>query len=179
MSAPRRVADGNSDAMVPSRILLTGDLDADLAGQVGIQLMAHDASSDSGVDLVIRSAAGTIQAALGVMDTIDAMGVPVAGIGLGQVEGPALGVLAVCHRRQAGPSSRLRLVAPSLTASGTAKDLVELVQMGTRDLERFTDRIARATGQPAERIEIDLRQGRYFDPDEAVAYHLIDRIWGK
>ena len=141
--------------------------------------MAHDASSDGGVDLVIRSERGTIQAALGVMDTIDAMGVPVTGIGLGQVEGPALGVLAICHRRQAGPSSRLRLVAPSLTASGTAKDLAEQVQMGARDLERFTARVARATGQPAEKIEIDLRQGRYFDPEEAIAYHLVDRIWGK
>ncbi|MHB1576605.1 MAG: ATP-dependent Clp protease proteolytic subunit [Candidatus Dormibacteria bacterium] len=160
-----------------ARIFLSGELSSELAAQVAVQLMAHDAHSDDAVDLIIRSDQGTVAAALTVMDTIDAMGVPVSGVALGQVEGPALGVLAACHNREAAASSRLRLEAPVLAAQGTAESLAAQVRRAHSDLERFVARLATATGQRQEKIEIDLRQGRHFDPQEAIAYRLIDRIW--
>lgn len=161
----------------PARIFLTGELDSSAAAAVAIQLIAHDGHSDEEVQLLIRSDQGTVSAGLQVMDTIDAMGVPVLGIGLGEVAGPALGVLAVCHRRRAGPNSRLLLSAPGLSAEGTAEQLLEAARQAQIDLERFAVRVARATRQPLEKIEIDLLQGRHFDAAEAVAYRLIDGIW--
>ena len=161
----------------PARVLLTGDINSDLAAQVALQLMEHDAHSDDEIELIIRSDQGTVAAALAVMDTIDAMGVPVSGIALGQVDGPALGVLSVCHTRGASAHSRLQLVAPAMAAHGTAESLADQLRIASSDLERFVARVAKATGQPQEKIEIDLRQGRHFDPEEAIAYRLIDRIW--
>jgi ATP-dependent Clp protease protease subunit len=178
--APEPGPVGRPDGAVETaRILLTGDLNSDLAGQVAIQLMAHDAHSDWGVELFIRSDQGTVAAALTLMDTIDAMGVPVTGIALGQVSGPALGVLALCHLRKAGPSSRLRFCHPVGAAQGTAEALQAQLRIGESDLERFVALVARATRQPAERVEIDLREQRQLSPEEAIAYHLIDEIWAK
>ena len=161
----------------PARISLTGELDPSAAAAVAIELMAHDGHSDEEVQLLIRSGDGTVAAALLLMDTIDAMGVPVLGIGLGEVGGPALGVLAVCHRREVGPNSRIFLSTPSMQADGTAEELSEAVRQAQLDVERFVARVARATGQPLEKIEIDLRQGRQFDAQEAAAYRLIDGTW--
>ena len=170
-------AERAAPAGAPARIFLTGELDPSAAAAVAIELMAHDGHSDEEVQLLIRSGDGTVAAALLLMDTIDAMGVPVLGIGLGEVGGPALGVLAVCHHREVGPNSRIFLSTPSVQADGTAEELAEAVRRAQLDVERFVARVARATGQPLEKIEIDLRQGRQFDAQEAAAYRLIDGIW--
>lgn len=72
----------------PARISLTGELDPSAAAAVAIELMARDGHSDEEVQLLIRSGDRTVAAALLVMDTIDAMGVPVLGIAPGEVGGP-------------------------------------------------------------------------------------------
>ena len=158
----------------PARISLTGELDPSAAAAVAIELMAHDGHSDEEVQLLIRSGDGTVAAALLLMDTIDAMGVPVLDIGPGEVGRPALGVVAVCHRRTVWRNSRIFLSAPSVQAQGTAEDLAEAVRRAQLDLARF---VARATRQQLENIEIDLRQGRQVDAEEAITYRPIDGIW--
>ena len=161
-------------APIPRRGSLTGELDPSAAAAVAIELVAHDGHSDEEVQLLIRSGDRTVAAALLVMDTIDAMGVPVLDIGPGEVGRPALGVVAVCHRRTVWRNSRIFLSAPSVQAQGTAEDLAEAVRRAQLDLERF---VARATRQQLENIEINLRQGRQVDAEEAITYRPIDGIW--
>ena len=83
-------------------------------------------------------------------------------------------MLAVSHHHEVGPNSRIFLSAPSVQAQGTAEDLAEAVRRAQLDLERF---VARATRQQLENIEIDLRQGRHVDAEEAITYRPIDGIW--
>ena len=45
-------------------------------------------------------------------------------------------------------------------------------------LVRFQARLARVTGRPVDEIADDMRQGRYLDAGEALAYGLIDTIGG-
>lgn len=158
-------------------VLLSGQLDDGLATGVAAHLMTLDGTGDGPLWLHINSGEGTLSGALTVMDTITALGVPAQAICTGRAEGPALGVLAVAHGRQAAPHARLRLSQPQIAAEGTADALARALQQHRQDLERFILSVARATRQPAERVELDLAAGRYFDLDEALAYHLIDRIW--
>ena len=111
------------------------------------------------------------------MDTIAALGVPVEAVCTGRAEGPALGVLAVAHRRQATIHSRLRFDDEEIVASGTAISVVQELAQHQRQLERFIEQVAGATNHPAERVEIDLAHRRYFDVEEAIQYHLLDGIW--
>ena len=86
-------------------------------------------------------------------------------------------MLAVSHRHEVGPNSRIFLSAPSVRAQGTAEDLAEAVRRAQLYLERFVAWVARATRQRLENIEIDLRQGRQLDAEEAITHRLIDGIW--
>ncbi len=158
-------------------IWIKGRLDDLAATAAATQLMTLDGVGDDPIRIQLNSGDGTISAALTVMDTIAALGVPVEAICTGQAEGPALGVLAVCQLRQATVHSRLRFRDAEMAANGSAAQVAQALNQHQRLVERFIQEVAKATEQPAERVEIDLTSARYFDVDEAIEYHLIDRIW--
>ncbi|HUY57659.1 MAG TPA: ATP-dependent Clp protease proteolytic subunit [Candidatus Micrarchaeaceae archaeon] len=158
-------------------IWIRGPLDDQAATVAATQLMTLDGSGDDKIQLHLNSGEGTLSAALTLMETILALGVPVEGICSGRAEGAALGVLALAPYRWASLHSRLRLHDDELVVAGSAAAMLQELNQHQRQLERFVELVAKATGQPAERVEIDLADGRYFDLEEAIDYHLIDGIW--
>ncbi len=158
-------------------VMLRGVLNDEVATGVATQLMALDAWGDEPITLHVGGAEGTLEAAFTLMATIDALGVPVHGLCAGQAEGPLLAVLAVCHHRRAAPHTRLRLSVPPIEARGTPAELLQAARRREQAVARFVERIARATRQPAELVEVDLRAERCFDPPQALAYRLIDEVW--
>jgi ATP-dependent Clp protease protease subunit len=158
-------------------IWIRGRLDDLAATTAAAQLMTLDASGDDKIQLHLTSSGGTLTAALTVMDTIAALGVPVEAVCAGRAEGAALGVLTVAHLRLATAHSRLRLRDEEFSAAGQPTALALELAQHQRQLERFIEQVAEATRQPAERVEIDLAASRYFDVDEAIQYHLLDGIW--
>jgi ATP-dependent Clp protease protease subunit len=167
------------DPLDPRLILLHGELDDRIAGELAVRLMTLDAVGDEPISLYIDSADGSLNAALAVIDTVDLLGVPVHGTGVGRVEGPALGVLAACELRRASPNARLRLTAPQDVFAGRAGDADGWLAQHRDRVERFVRRLAASTGQPPDRIEADLSASRSFDPRSAVRYGLIDEVWGR
>jgi ATP-dependent Clp protease, protease subunit len=157
-------------------VLLRGPLDDALAIEVAARLMTLDATGDEGVLLHLGSSDGTLGAAFTVMDTIEALGVPVTAICTGAADGPALGVLAVAHHRWVAPHSRLRLSEPGIEAHGSLADLNSQLEQHRILVQLFVSRVAAAAKQPAERVEVDLLERRSFDPIEAVSYGLADAI---
>jgi len=158
-------------------IWIRGRLDDLVATAAATQLMTLDGSGDDPIQLNLNSGEGTLSAALILMDTIAALGVPVKAVCIGRAEGPSLGVLAVAHRRLAASHSRLRLHGEAIISAGTAAPMAHELAQQQREIERFIAHVAQVTQQPAERVEIDLASRRYFDVEEALQYHLIDGIW--
>lgn len=109
-------------------VMLRGYLDAALATSVAGQLMALDAWGDGRVQLHIGSPGGELDAALMLMDTIGAMGVPVETIGSGEVSGPAIGVLAVARPRFVTAHTIIKLELAPVAAEGTAAELMRLAR---------------------------------------------------
>lgn len=66
--------------MLRRTVLLRGPLDDALATEVAARLMTLDATGEERVLLHLGSSDGTLRAAFTVMDTIDALGVPVTAI---------------------------------------------------------------------------------------------------
>jgi ATP-dependent Clp protease, protease subunit len=163
--------------MLERRIVsLSGTLDDATANEVAVTLMTLDASGDEAVQLQLDSGEGTVVAALAVMDVIDLLGVPVQGLAIGQVAGPAVGVLAVCHRRRVSPHASLRLFEPPSEMWGNARQLEQLVTAHAAGWSTFCRRVSEATGQEVARITDDASRGRYFTAAEAVEYGLADEI---
>ncbi len=157
-------------------VLLSGTLDDKAATEAGTALMTLDAMGDDPVHLQVDSGDGTIGAALALMDIIDLCGVAVRAMGLGNVAGPAVGVLAVCSHRTLSPHTRLRLFEPTVEVAGHARQLHQLAQAHLDRWAAFCSRVAEASGRPEDQLRHDAASGRSFSAPEAVAYGLADEV---
>ncbi|MGP0031909.1 MAG: ATP-dependent Clp protease proteolytic subunit [Acidimicrobiales bacterium] len=157
-------------------VLLHGTLDDTVASRVAAELMTLDAQGDSGVSLRIDCADGPLHLALTLMDVIELLGVPVRGLGLGQVGGAAVGVLAVCAHRASMPSTRFQLREPSTQLEARARDVAQWVDVRSDERQRFCARIAAASGQPLAVVDQDMSAGLFMGAPEALAYGLLDEV---
>ncbi len=157
-------------------VLLSGSLDDEAANRAGLELMTLDATGDEAVALHLDSGEGTVDAALALMDVIDLLGVPVHASASGQAAGPALGVMAVCHRRTVAPHTRVRLYEPPLEVQGNAAQIQQWVALHGERWRVFCARLAAAAGRPVEEVRADFEAGRFLTAAEAVTYGLADEV---
>lgn len=169
--------DGLAGRLLAQRIvLLHGPLDAARATRVAAELMTLDAEGDSAVSLRIDCAEGSVAQALVLMDVIELLGVPVRGLGLGQVGGAAVGVLAVCAHRSALPNTRFILREPATSVEAPARQVTQWVQLHRDERTRFAARIAAASRRPTDAVAEDFARGVFLDAPGAVDYGLLDEI---
>ena len=159
-------------------VRLWGPLDDASVGRACAELMALDATGDDAVQLYVGSSEGPLDLALSIIDTMDLLGVPVHVTCLGRAQGAAVGIVAAGARRSAAPHAQFHLSEPDISISGTASQLAVWAEHHRAQLERFVERLAEATGRPAEHVEADLSIGRWLDAREALHYGLVDSIWG-
>lgn len=157
-------------------VSLAGDLDDETANDVGVALMTLDATGDDPAQLQIDSGGGTIAAALALMDIIDLLGVPVRASCIGQVAGPAVGVLTVCNHRSVSPHTRLRLIEPTVEVEGHAREIEQLASVHLDRWTLFCTRVSQVAGQPLVQVRKDAARGRFFTAEEAVSYGLADEV---
>ncbi|MDP8923008.1 MAG: ATP-dependent Clp protease proteolytic subunit [Chloroflexota bacterium] len=157
-------------------VFLTGTLDDAAATRAAAELMLLDATGPEPIQLYLNCPDGSLEAALTLIDTLDLLRAPVRAQCLGQLGGPPVGVLAVAGTRVAAPHASFRLGLPRTSFDGTPDQLASRGEQHLELVRRFRARLARATGQPAERIADDLRAGRHLDAAEARAYGLIDEV---
>ncbi len=173
----RDLSDALTQRLFDQRVvLLHGALDDTTATRVAAELMTLDAQGDSAVSLRIDCADGRLDLALTLMDVIELLGVPVRGLGLGQVGGAALGVLAVCTHCASMPSTRFRLREPATQLEARARDVGQWVQVRADERQRFCDRIAAAVGKPGAAVAEDMAAGLFMGATEALSYGLLDEI---
>jgi len=154
-------------------------LDHDAATLVTAQLMALDADGTSPVTLVVNSAGGPVDAAAGLLDTIDLVRCPVDTSCVGRAEGTAAVVVAAgTGRRRCGPGATFRLRLPDLEAAGPADRLRRDVESATHVQRALVDRLAAITGQSRGLVARDVDRGRLLTADEALAYGLVDEVSG-
>ena len=159
-------------------VRLWGPLDDAAVAKACAEMMALDATGDAAVQLYIVSAGGPVHSAMSLIDTMDLLGVPVHVTCLGRVEGAAVGVVAAGVRRVAAPHAQFHMSEPEVSVSGNASQLAAWAEHHRVELERFVQRLALATGRPAEHLEADLSLGRWLGAEEALRYGLVDEIWG-
>jgi ATP-dependent Clp protease, protease subunit len=157
-------------------VLLNGTLDDLTATRVAAELMTLDAEGDGSVALRIDCGDGTLALALTLMDVIELLGVPVRALCMGQVGGPALGVLAVCSHRSAMPSTRFQLREPATQMEAHVREVAQWARLRADERQRFCARLAAAVGQPESVVAADVVAGKFMGVDDALAYGLIDEV---
>jgi ATP-dependent Clp protease protease subunit len=157
-------------------VVLHGVLDDTTATRVSAELMTLDAEGDGPVTLRIDSGEGSVALALTLMDVIELLGVPVRALCMGQVGGPAVGVLSVCAHRAAMPSTRFSLREPTTQMEARARDVEQWVLLRADEQRRFSARVAAAARKPVDSVVELFGAGTFMSAQQALDYGLIDEI---
>ena len=141
-----------------------------------LHLESEDAEKD--VSLYVNSPGGSVYAGLAIYDTMQFIKPDVQTIcfGVSMSMGSLLLAGGAAGKRKALPNSRILIHQPSGGFEGQSAD-IEIHAQEILDLRRRMDEIyAGHTGQSVEKVHDDMDRDRYFKPDEAVEYGLIDRV---
>ncbi|ADB35920.1 Endopeptidase Clp [Kribbella flavida DSM 17836] len=162
------------------RILVLGDEIKDenanaLCAQL-ILLNAEDPKAD--ISLYINSPGGSVSAGLAIYDTMNFISNDVATYAMGLVAsmGQVLLTCGAPGKRYSLPHARIMMHQPTGGMGGTASDIktqAEQSLLAKKDLAKL---LSKRTGQPEEKVTEDFDRDRWFTPDQAVEYGIVDRI---
>jgi len=168
------------DRLLQERILVLGqEVDDAVAGRIVAQLLllaADDATAD--ITLYINSPGGSVTAGLAIYDTMHAIEPDVSTVATGMAAsmGQLLLTAGAPGKRYALPHSSVMMHQPSGGAGGAESDIVIRAEMLAKLKRRIAELTAQHTGQPVERIVADFDRDRWFTPQEAADYGLVDRV---
>ena len=158
-------------------VWLRSPLDHEASSRLTAELLALDAESHRPIELIINSPGGPVDAAMGVVDTLDFVHAPVTTLCIGQALGTAAAILGCGNSgRRATPTARLSLRLGSLELAGSASELRGQARHVLELRDRLALRLAAATGHLPALIVIDLDDGGFMTAEQAVGYGLIDEV---
>jgi ATP-dependent Clp protease protease subunit len=165
-------------AFASRTVLVFGPINDQTAADTVRRLIALDAASSAPIDLLVSSPGGHLESGDTLHDIVKFIAAPVRMIGTGWVGSAATHLfLAVPkERRFCLPQTRFLIHQPSGGAGGQATDIAIMAREIIKARERIARVISRETGQPLEKVQLDIERDNWMSPEEAVAYGLVSRI---
>ncbi len=159
-------------------LLLTGEVDTDLAEKVMAQLLVMDSISHDPIKMFITSNGGHVESGMAIYDIMRYIKSDVIAIGAGWVVSIAVPILlgAKKEHRFALPSTRFMIHQPLGGVGGPAADVRIAAQEIIKIREKINKLIALETGQPVEKVAKDSDRNFWMDANEALNYGLITKI---
>ena len=159
-------------------VLLFGGIDQKLAERVATQLLYLDHINQDPIKLIINSPGGHVESGDTIHDLVAFVRSPVMVVGTGWVASAGthifLGVPK--ERRFCLPNTRFLIHQPSGGAGGKASDIAIQAQEIIKMRERLARIIARETGQPYERVIVDIDRDFWMSTEEATAYGILGTV---
>ncbi len=159
-------------------VLVTGEVNHDLAERVISQLLILDSESHDPIRVVVTSNGGHVESGFAIHDVMRFIDSKVIAIGAGWVVSIAVPILfgAKKENRIALPNTRFMIHQPMGGVGGQATDVRIAAQEILKIRERINRLIAEETGQPLDKILADSDRNFWLTAEEAVEYGLISRI---
>jgi ATP-dependent Clp protease protease subunit len=166
--------------LLNERIIFLGTpIDDQIANLVVAQLLHLESEDpDKEISIYINSPGGSVYAGLAIYDTMQFIKPQVQTIcvGIAMSMGALLLAGGAEGKRMALPNARILIHQVSSGFSGQATD-IEIHARETINLRRRLDEIyAHHTGKTPEQVHEDSDRDRFFTPEEATEYGLIDRV---
>jgi ATP-dependent Clp protease, protease subunit len=166
--------------LLNERIIFLGTpVDDQIANLIVAQLLHLESDDpDKDISLYINSPGGSIYAGLAIYDTMQFIKPDVSTIcfGMAMSMGSLLLAGGAPGKRLSLPNARILIHQPSGGYQGQSAD-IEIQAREILDLRARMDEIyAQHTGQSIERVHTDMDRDRYFTPEQAEEYGLIDKI---
>ena len=166
--------------MLRERVVFLGSaIDDEVANLVVAQLLHLEAEDpDKDIQLYVNSPGGSAYAGLAIYDTMRFIRPDVATTCCGIAM--SAGSLVLCGgapgKRSALPNSRILIHQPSSQFQGQSTDMAIHAEETLALRRRLEEIYAEQTGQSARQVSGDLERDKFFTPEEARDYGLIDRI---
>jgi len=169
--------------LLNERIIFLGTPVNDQVANLIVAQLLHLESSDpeKDISLYINSPGGSIYAGLAIYDTMQFVKPDVSTMCMGIAMSMASLLLTggAKGKRFSLPNSRILIHQPSAGFEGQSTD-IEIHAREILDMRKRIDKIyALHTDRTEEQMNADMERDRFFKPDEAVEYGLIDRVLDK
>jgi ATP-dependent Clp protease protease subunit len=166
--------------LLNERIIFLGQpVDDQIANLVVAQLLhLESVDPDKDISLYINSPGGSIYAGLAIYDTMQFIRPPVATIccGIAMSMGSLLLTGGAEGKRMSLPNSRILIHQPSAGFEGQSTDIEIHAREIIKTRRRIDEIYAQHTGRPIEEVHADMERDRFFTPEQATQYGLIDRV---
>ena len=166
--------------LLNERIVFLGQpVDDQIANLIVAQLLhLESVDPDKDISIYINSPGGSIYAGLAIYDTMQFIKPDVSTIccGIAMSMGSLLLAGGATGKRFSLPNSRILIHQPSAGFEGQSSDIEIHAREILKTRERIDQIYAHHTGRPIDEVHRDMGRDRFFRPDEAAEYGLIDRI---
>ena len=166
--------------LLNERIVFLGQpVDDQIANLIVAQLLhLESVDPDKDISIYINSPGGSIYAGLAIYDTMQFIRPDVSTIccGIAMSMGSLLLAGGAAGKRLSLPNSRILIHQPSAGFEGQSSDIEIHAREILKTRERIDHIYAHHTRKPLEEVHRDMERDRFFRPDEAQEYGLIDRV---
>src|SRR3954447_7251053 len=166
--------------LLNERIIFLGQqIDDTIANLVVAQLLHLESQDpDKDISLYINSPGGSVTAGLAMYDTMNFIKPQVQTIccGIAMSAGSLILMAGAKGKRFSLPNSRILIHQPSGGFEGQSSDIEIHATETLKTRKRLDEIYAKHTGQTEEQVHKDMERDRFFKPEEAVEYGLIDTV---
>jgi ATP-dependent Clp protease protease subunit len=169
--------------LLRERIIFLGTpIDDSVADSIVAQLLYLDSEDpEKEIQLYINSPGGSVTAGMAIYDTMQQIRPEIVTIcyGLAASMGAFLLAAGTAGKRLSLPSSRIMIHQPLGGARGQAIDIEIQAKEILYHKRTLNELLARHTGQPFDKIEVDTDRDFFMSAQEAKEYGLIDNVIDK
>jgi ATP-dependent Clp protease protease subunit len=166
--------------LLNERIIFLGQqIDDPIANLIVAQLLHLESQDpDKDISIYINSPGGSVTAGLAMYDTMNFIKPQVQTIccGIAMSAGSLILMAGAKGKRFSLPNSRILIHQPSGGFEGQSSDIEIHAKETLKTRKRLDEIYAKHTGQSEEQVHKDMERDRFFKPDEAVEYGLIDEV---
>lgn len=159
-------------------IILSGEIDDNLANSIVAQLLYLDSLNHDPINLYINSPGGSITAGMAIYDTMNYIKSKVSTICIGMAASMAAFILSSGEKgmRFILPNGEVMIHQPLGGAQGQATEIKIAAERILKLKEKLNKILSENTGQSLEKISHDTERDYFLSADEALEYGLIDKI---
>lgn len=159
-------------------IILTGEIDDNVANSVIAQLLYLDSLNNNDISLYINSPGGSVTAGMAIYDTMNFIKSDVSTICLGIAASMGAFLLSsgAKGKRYCLPNSEVMIHQPLGGASGQATEIKIAAEHILKTRDKLNKILSKNTNKDIKIIEKDTERDNYLDAESAVNYGLVDEI---
>ena len=159
-------------------ILLTGEIDDNMASSIVAELLYLDSISNEDISIYINSPGGSVTAGMAIYDTMNFIKSDVSTICLGMAASMGAFLLSsgTKGKRYILPNSEVMIHQPLGGASGQATEIKIAAEHILKLRDKLNLILSKNTNQSLKKIKNDTERDNFMDSKEALEYGIVDKI---